>query len=202
MATPRLDRPFFALGAATLARRLLGCVLVRTGGGRRRAGVIVESEAYLGVRDRASHAFGGRRTPRNESMYARPGTLYVYFTYGMHFCCNVVCAAEGDPQAVLVRALAPLDGVDAMRRARGGRDGVDLCSGPARLCQALGIDRALDGEDLTRSDRVHLEPPPPGFLPGPVGRSARIGVGSAHEWATRPLRWFLRTNPHVSRARP
>lgn len=200
--TQRLDREFLSIDAATLARRLLGCVLVRTVRGVRRSGIIVETEAYLGVRDRCSHAFGGRRTPRNESMYAAPGTLYVYFTYGMHYCCNVVCATEGDPQAVLVRALEPLEGLEAMRRARAACDSRDLCSGPARLCQALSIDRGLDGEDLLRSARVHFEPPPTGWVPGSIGRSARIGVGDASPWAGRPLRWFLRTNPHVSGARP
>jgi DNA-3-methyladenine glycosylase len=196
--TARLPRDFFAEDARTLARRLLGCVLTRVIDGERVAGIIVETEAYLGVRDAASHAFRGRRTPRNESMYARPGTLYVYFTYGMHHCCNVVCAAEGDPQAVLIRALEPLEGLERMRDARGGRG--RLCSGPARLCQALSIDRGLDGEDLVRSARVFVESPPVGLRLGPVGRSPRIGVGYAGDWAQRPLRWFIRGNPHVSRS--
>lgn len=196
MPTERLAREFFAVDARTLARRLLGCVLVRVIGGERVSGVIVETEAYLGTRDAASHAYRGRRTPRNESMYARPGTLYVYFTYGMHHCCNVVCAAEGDPQAVLVRALEPLEGLERMRRARGGRD--QLCSGPARLCEALSIDLDLDGEDLVRSGLVWVEGPPAGLWPGRIGRSGRIGVGYAGEWASKPLRWFVRGNPHVS----
>lgn len=192
----RLPREFFAADARTLARRLLGCVLVRLVDGTRLAGLIVETEAYVGVRDAASHAYRGRRTPRNESMYARPGTLYVYFTYGMHHCCNVVCATEGDPQAVLVRALEPLEGLDVMRRYRRGSE--HLCSGPARLCQALAIDRSLDGEDLTRSTRVWLEAPPEGVRLGRIGRSARIGVAYAGEWSRRPLRWFVVGNRHVS----
>jgi DNA-3-methyladenine glycosylase len=197
---------FFAVDAATLARRLLGVVLVRSIRGRRIAGVIVETEAYLGVRDRASHAYAGRRTPRNQSMYARPGTAYVYFTYGMHHCFNVVCGAEGVPAAVLVRALEPLDGLDLMHAARGpARDGsprppTDLCSGPGKLCRALGIDRRLDGLDLLAERELWLEPAL--RPPGGVRQSARVGVGGAGEWAARPLRWFIARNPHVSKGRP
>ena len=180
--------------------------------GRRRSGLIVETEAYLGVRDKAAHAYAGKRTARNESMYARPGTAYVYFTYGMHHCVNVVCGDEGEPVAVLLRALQPIEGLDAMRRARvasgrrrtgasGLRD-TDLASGPAKLCQALSIDRSLDGIDLVDAASLHVESggaSDPTTPPGRVARSPRIGVGYAEEWAARRLRWFLSGNPHVSR---
>ena len=107
----RIPRSFLAVDPEKLARRLLGQRLVRTlGDGTRLAGIIVETEAYLGVRDRAAHSFGGRRTPRNESMFARPGTAYVYFTYGMHHCVNVVCGRRDEPVAVLIRALEPVEG--------------------------------------------------------------------------------------------
>lgn len=197
---PRLDIHDYALPAAALAPRLIGCRLVRVlSDGDTVSGVIVEAEAYVGVRDRCSHAFSGRRTPRNESMYARPGTAYVYFTYGMHFCFNVVCAAEGDPQAVLIRALAPDAGLPRMRSHRGpaARRDVDLCSGPGKLTQALAIDRELDGLDLTADPRLWIEPRqgrPPRLL-----TSARIGVGDASPWCRRKLRWFSAEHPHVSR---
>jgi DNA-3-methyladenine glycosylase len=134
-----------AVSAAVLAPRLLGCILVRRlSDGTRLSGMIVETEAYVGVKDRASHAFGGRRTERNESMYCDPGTLYVYFTYGMHFCANVVCGLRGEPAAVLIRAVEPVGGIPSMlvnrKLIRGEKD--ILCNGPAKLCQAMGIDES------------------------------------------------------------
>lgn len=213
-----LSRAFFEVDAATLAERLLGCVLVRElAGGERMAGRIVETEAYVGLRDRASHAFGGRRTARNESMYGRAGIAYVYFTYGMHHCFNVVCASAGDPQAVLVRALEPVEGLARMREHRAGAGASDggargpamkermLCSGPARLCEAMRIDRAMDGHDLNRAGAVWIGEPS-GEEPAVrmergerVRRAARIGVDYAGAWASRRLRWVLDGNPNVSR---
>ncbi len=195
--------------AATLARRLLGCLLVRVlDDGTRLSGVIVETEAYLGAPDRASHAFGGRRTARNEAMYGRPGTCYVYFTYGMHFMCNVVCGRRDEPLAVLLRALEPAQGVEVMRRHRARRPrarplgDTDLCSGPGKLCQALAIDRRLNGLDLTTGVDLFIQrsvcPP----VDGQLANTPRIGVDSAGEWARKPLRWFLAASPHVSVAGP
>ena len=115
----RLERDFFARRTETVARDLIGRVLVAVVRGRRRAGVIVETEAYLGVKDRAAHTFGGRRTERNEPMWMDAGTAYVYFTYGMHHCMNLSTVGEGVPEAVLIRALEPVEGIQAMRRARG-----------------------------------------------------------------------------------
>ena len=120
----RLGRRFYSTDSATLAQALIGRVLVRAlEDGTRLAGVIVETEAYLGVEDRAAHAFGGRRTARNESMYGPPGTAYVYFTYGMHFCFNVVCGRRDEPVAVLIRALQPIEGMDRMLAHRLSRRG-------------------------------------------------------------------------------
>lgn len=200
----RANRTFFNTDSKSLARALLGQHLVRVlDGGSRLAGRIVEVEAYTGVKDRASHAFGGRRTPRNESMYAQPGTAYVYFTYGMHWCMNVVCGQIDEPVAVLIRALEPTEGLELMRlhRSAGSRQGrvlrdTDLCSGPARLCDALEIDRRLNGIDLTSDDRLFIE-----RVRGKVGKvrtSPRIGIGNAGAWTARKLRWYLAGNPHVS----
>ncbi|MDX2131693.1 MAG: DNA-3-methyladenine glycosylase [Planctomycetota bacterium] len=195
----RLDRSFFATQADTLAPRLIGCVLARREpGGRVLRGRIVEVEAYLGAKDRASHAYAGRRTPRNEAMYMREGTLYVYFTYGMHHCLNVVCAEEGVAQAVLVRALEAVDGLEVMRarRARAGRVPADeaLCRGPGNVCKALGVDLAQNRADLCDGGVVWLE----AGAGGRLGVSARIGVSSAGAWARRRLRWFERENRCVS----
>lgn len=203
----RQPRALFAVTADRLAPALLGCTLVRVlDDGTRLAGVIVETEAYVGVRDMASHARGGRRTARNEPMYAAPGTVYVYFTYGMHWCFNVVCAEVDVPHAVLVRAVEPTEGLEAMRAhrragakpARTLRD-VDLCRGPARLTQAMAIAGALSGADMTADPRLWIEPPARGAPPVGIARSARIGVESAGApWAGRRLRYFVAGSPFVS----
>ncbi len=206
------DRRWFRRSPERLARDLLGVVLVRVlDDGTRLAGRIVETEAYLGVEDRAAHSFGGHRSQRNESMYARAGTAYVYFTYGMHHCFNVVCGDVDEPVAVLVRAIEPVEGLEQMRVHRSTRQrrtplaASDLCSGPGKLCQALAIDRSLDGEDMCTSGRLFLERSArvgSGVGPietGRIGVSPRIGVASAGEWARKPLRWFCTDSPHVSR---
>lgn len=199
----RLSRREFRRGPTDLARRLLGCTLVRVlDDGARLSGTIVETEAYLGVIDRAAHTFGGRRTPRNESMYRDGGTAYVYFTYGMHHCFNVVCGAVDEPVAVLIRGLAPREGLQQMvkRRSRPGRDvgEFDLCSGPAKLTIALAIDRGLDREDMVVSPRLWIEHAPR-VHPRMIGAGPRIGVDYAGDWASRPLRFWIKENPHVSR---
>lgn len=197
--TDRLPRALYRKDAVTLARSLLGQRLVRVDGGRRVAGLIVETEAYLGLRDKAAHSYRGR-TARNASMWKEGGHAYVYFVYGMHWCVNVVAAVEDEPVAVLVRALEPTEGIERMRerrpRARGDRD---LCSGPGKLCQALGIDRALDGEDLVTSERLFIERARRRAYAGRhITVTARIGVAYAEEWAGRPLRFHL-DSAHVSR---
>lgn len=199
-----LERPFFARDPETLAADLLGRVLVRRlEDGTRLAGRIVETEAYLGVIDRAAHTFGGRRTARNEAMYGEPGTLYVYFTYGMHHCANVVCGRKDEPVAVLLRGLEPVDGIEVMQRhRRGARPGnepraTDLCSGPAKLCQAMRIDRSLNHAALPRQGAVWIEAGRP-VGDAEVVRCPRIGVAYAGDWADRPLRFLIRGNAHVS----
>jgi DNA-3-methyladenine glycosylase len=191
----RLPRSFYDRDPLEVAPALLNKVLVHA----ERAGRIVEVEAYRGADDPASHAFRGP-TARNATMFGPPGHLYVYFTYGMHWCANVVCAHGGRGGAVLLRALAPLEGVAAMRRARGGsRRVTELCSGPAKLCQALGIDRSFDGADLVVADRgvtILDDGVPPPAEPG-VGPRIGISVATEHPW-----RFFVPGDPNVSRPRP
>jgi DNA-3-methyladenine glycosylase len=189
-----VPRSFFARDSRVVAPELLNKLLVRGD----RVGRIVEVEAYAGAEDPASHGFRGP-TARNEVMFGPAGHLYVYFTYGMHFCANAVCGPDGESSAVLLRALAPLDGLDAMRVARGpaARRDRDLCSGPAKLCQALGLDRAHDGVDLVQGAEVAVldDGTPPPTSPGV---SARIGISVAVD---EPWRWFVPDDPNLSRSR-
>jgi DNA-3-methyladenine glycosylase len=156
----------------------------------------VETEAYRGPEDRASHAYGGRRTQRTETMYARGGTAYVYFVYGMYYQFNVVTAGEDMPHAVLVRALEPVEGLPLMRRRRRGGTDRSLTSGPGKLCIALGIDRRLDRADLL-GDRIWLEEGR--RIPASrIGSGPRIGIDYAKTWVDRPWRFWLRDSPFVS----
>ena len=194
-----LPRSFYTRDAITVARALLGQRLVHVDRGERLAGLIVETEAYLGRVDKAAHSYRGR-TERNASMWRQGGHAYVYFIYGIHFCMNVVAGAEADPVAVLLRALEPTEGLDTMRARRTrARHDRDLCSGPGKLCEAMGIGRALDGEDLVTSGRLFIERVRHRAHPSrSIVATPRIGVGYAEEWAAEPLRFHLRS-PHVSR---
>ncbi len=202
MATSeRLPRRFFRRDAVTVARALLGQRLVSVRQGVRTAGRIVETEAYLGVADRAAHTFGGRNTARNRTMWGDGGHAYVYFVYGIHHCVNVVAGRIGEPVAVLLRALEPEEGLETMfARRRTARSARELCSGPGKLCAALAIDRRFDGEDLVTSERLFLEATRRRALPARlIAVGARVGVTYAGEWAARPLRFWVRDNPYVSR---
>ncbi len=193
----RLPCDFYARSAVALAPDLLGKRLVRRLNDVLLAGRIVEVEAYLGDEDAASHAFRGP-TPRNRSMFGPPGHAYVYLIYGVHHCLNIVTGPEGDGQAVLIRALEPLMGVDVMRRNRGREAERDLTSGPGKLCQALGVDRRLDGHDLCLGRELWLEDAP---RPAePICAGPRVGVRGDDAALTRPWRYFLKDNPFVSRS--
>lgn len=191
----RIPRVFFQRYTPKVARDLVGCRLVRVVRGRRVSGVIVETEAYRGLKDPASHAYRGK-TPRNSVMFGPPGHAYVYFIMGIHYCLNVTTEADGVPAAVLIRALKPVEGVDVMAANRGVDDPRRLASGPGNLTKALEIGRGLNGEDMTKSDRLFLEP---GRPQGLIGVSTRVGVssGKARRW-----RYYLKEDPFVSKGRP
>jgi len=190
-------------GPLAVAPWLLNKVLVRGA----RSGRIVEVEAYHGANDAASHAYRGL-TPRTAVMFGPPGFLYVYFTYGMHWCANVVCGPEGEAAAVLIRALAPMSGLEAMRAARpAARLERDLCNGPAKLCQALGITGADNGVDLVAATGRGARPgasdasaavrllddgTPPPRRPG---RGTRIGIREATE---KRWRFWVPGDPNLS----
>lgn len=192
----RIERSFLARDPRDVAPELLGKVLAHDAPDGRRAGRIVEVEAYCGPIDPGAHTYRGR-TARNGTMFGEAGRLYVYFTYGMHWCANVVCGDVDEGVAVLVRALDPLEGVDAMRAARGpaARRDRDLCSGPAKLAQALGLDGTHDGVDLLGDGPVGLfddGTPPPAE---PV-QATRVGLSAGAE---HPWRWYVPGDPNVSR---
>jgi len=198
----QLRREFFARDTLVVARELLGARLVRILDGQRLSGLIVECEAYVGQEDSACHASRGR-TPRNAVMYGPPGHAYVYFTYGMHWMLNVVTEREGFPAAILVRALQPLEGIEVMRslrqaRGRPRKDG-ELTNGPAKLTQALAIDKAFDGADLVLGDTLWLEQVEP-MAEGAVQSGPRIGIRYADEKDRGlPWRFWIRGHPYVSR---
>jgi len=190
-----LPREFYDRPTEIVARELLGAVLeCRTPEGIV-SGRIVETEAYVGEHDLACHAAAGRTT-RTEPLYGAPGIAYVYFIYGMYWCFNAVTRAEGEPGAVLVRALEPLAGIELMRARRRlrRRGDIELTNGPGKLCQALGIDG--------RCNRLTLGEPPLRIIPGiDVPRDAvtvtpRIGISRSADWM---LRWFVSDNPFVSK---
>ena len=189
-----LPREFFARDSVRVARDCLGSLLVSTIGGVRTAVRIVEVEAYTGPRDLASHAAGWHRSPRNEVMYGPPGFAYVYFTYGMHWCVNVVCGKEGFPTAVLVRAGEPVEGIEVIRERRGTMADRLLAAGPSRLCQSLGITGALNGHDL-RTPPLWLEEGET-IPPSRCRRGPRIGITKAVD---RKLRFWVKDHAHVSR---
>jgi DNA-3-methyladenine glycosylase len=191
----RVPRSFYRGDSRDVAPRLLNKLLVRGP----LVGRIVEVEAYAAGEDPGSHAYRGE-TARNRTMFGRPGLLYVYFTYGMHWCANVVCGEEGWASAVLLRAVHPVAGVEIMRerRAAATRDR-DLTNGPAKLCQAFAIERRLDGADLVTGDRgvflVDDGTPPP----AEPGRSTRIGLSAGAE---HPWRWYVPGDAYLSRPEP
>ncbi|HXG49319.1 MAG TPA: DNA-3-methyladenine glycosylase [Methylomirabilota bacterium] len=195
-----LPRSFYQPSAAEVAPALLGHWLIRRTAEGCCGGIIVETEAYL-VEDPASHGFGGL-TARNRAMFGPPGHAYVYLIYGLHYCVNAVCQPAGRAEAVLIRALAPIFGTALMRSRRGPAPANRLTSGPARICQALAIDRELDGVDVCAPDSPLLIAQNPErqavvAKQGPVQVTPRIGISKA---ADRPLRFVLAGSPHLSRA--
>jgi DNA-3-methyladenine glycosylase len=185
---------FFTRPADLVARELVGALVVSSVDGRRVTGRIVETEAYLGYDDPASHGYRHRRHAQNEALYGPPGSWYVYRSYGMHWCANLVCRARGDGSAVLLRAMEPVHGVEVMRERRGLSDLALLCAGPGRLCQALGITRlGLDGRMMRLSPVVVLAR---NGWDGEVEVSPRIGITKAADW---PLRFTAAGSPFVSR---
>ena len=199
MKPKKLAREFYLQDTVTVARALLGCVLWRRlEHGELLAARIVETEAYLGANDMASHARRGLRSERNRSMYLEGGHAYVYFTYGMHWCLNVVTQEADTAEAVLLRGAEPIRGIESMRehRPKAKRDH-ELMNGPGKICMAMDIDRGLDGESL-RGDTLYLTASDITIDDADIAVSPRIGIDNSGEAAAWPLRFFLRGNRNVS----
>ena len=206
----KLKREFYSSeDAVAVASDLLGkLIVVPDENGKRVSGMIVETEAYLGVTDRAAHSYGGRRTPRNEVMYGMAGHVYVFFVYGMYYQFNVVCGPVDTPHAILIRAVEPVEGIETMRERRGflsepgaiatgSQRDKNLTSGPGKLCIAMAIDKGLNGEDLLGT-RVWLEDHRL-FSNDEIAVGKRIGIDYAAEDAEKPWRFWVKGNEFVSK---
>lgn len=200
----KLNREFYNRDTLVVAQELLGKILVREIDGIRISGEIVETEAYIGPIDKAAHSYNGRRTPRTEAMYGKYGFAYVYFIYGMHYCFNVVTREEGMPEAVLIRAIEPLEGKDKISDIRFKKyyecltksQKKNLTNGPAKLCSALRIDKNLNREDLC-GDRLYIEE---GLNEKfRIKSSKRIGIDYAEEAKDYLWRFYIENSEYVSR---
>jgi DNA-3-methyladenine glycosylase len=190
-----LERSFYARSALKVARDAIGKLLVHESKRGTLVGRIVETEAYVGVKDQACHGYGGRRTPRNESMYGPAGHAYVFLIYGLHFHVNLVTSRASDPSAVLLRAVEPVFGESLMQeRRKSPKQRRLLTNGPGKLCDAFGIDRAYDGVDLCKGSLYLADGP----SPKKVSRCPRVGVDYAGIWATKPYRFLDPTSDFIS----
>jgi DNA-3-methyladenine glycosylase len=196
--TPVAREWFQQVDTLTMARALLGQLLVHEAAEGPTAAMIVETEAYRGPADRGAHSYGNRRTPRTEAMFGPPGHAYLYRIYGIHVCFDVVSACPGAPEAVLVRAVAPVVGTEIMQARRGGADPRRLGSGPGNVCRALGITMAQYGHPLWEPPLYlahHRDPWPA----AKVARGPRVNIPYAQEARDLPWRFWIRGHPSVSR---
>ena len=199
MQQAKLDREFYCRNVLTVAKELLGKILIKKASGKYYAARIVEVEAYEGETDKASHSYNGE-TPRNKVMFNHGGFLYVYLSYGVHYCCNVVTGIEGKGSAVLIRAVEPIQGIEKMmlnrfgKRLLDGRQKFNLTNGPGKVCQALSINLSNSGLDLT-GNKVYIINKPK-LKKSEIGISKRIGISKSVE-----LQWrfFIKDNPYLSR---
>lgn len=200
----KLKRSFFARDTLTVAQELLGKILVHHTEGQAFKGMIVETEAYLGLSDKAAHSYGGKITKRVETMYKQPGTAYVYFIWGMHYCLNLITAKEGVPEGVLIRAIEPIENKDQMVFNRFHKRMEELSSyqkrnitnGPGKLTQAMKIDGHLNNADLCQ-DILYVEE---GFDQSfEIQTTKRIGIDYAQEAVDYPYRFYIKNNPYVSK---
>jgi DNA-3-methyladenine glycosylase len=194
------EKFFLRENTVSVAKDLLGKLLVvPADNGTRVSGMIVETEAYMGVEDKAAHSFGGRRTARNEITYAEGGHVYVFFVYGMYYQLNLVTGPAEHAHVVLIRAVEPVEGIEIMRGRRGMMPDKNLTSGPGKLTIALGIDRSFNGEHLS-GDRIWVEEYK-NCKKSEIATGPRVGIDYAEEFVEMPWRFWIRGNPFASRNR-
>ncbi|WP_149733859.1 DNA-3-methyladenine glycosylase [Propionispora hippei] len=199
----KLAREFYNRDTVIVARELLGKVLVRELDGQKIAAKIVEAEAYMGIEDRAAHSYGGRRTSRVEVMYGDPGFSYIFIIYGMHYCFNIVTREKGNPQAVLLRAAEPVQGIELMAQARYKKPCEQLTksqkrgltNGPGKLCKALSMDKTFNGMDLC-GDKIYVEEGKNENFN--IVTTTRVGIDYAGEARDYPWRFYIEGNEYVS----
>ncbi|SHI16811.1 DNA-3-methyladenine glycosylase [Sporanaerobacter acetigenes] len=202
----KLERDFYIRDTQTVARELLGKVLVHNVNGKIFSGKIVETEAYLGIIDKAAHSYGGKRTKRVEIMYGPPGRAYIYLIYGMYYCFNVVTKEEGTPEAVLIRGLEPIDGISLMAKNRFNKELSqltnaqlkNLTNGPGKLCQAMELDKRLNGEDLC-GDTLYIEERKVESFN--IINTKRIGIDYAEEAKDFLYRYYIEGNSYISKTK-
>lgn len=194
----RIERKFYMRDAVTVGKDILGKIIVKkTADGRIMSGRITEVEAYMGITDKASHSYGGRRTKRTEVMYKEGGYSYVFLIYGMYECFNVTVGREGDPQAVLIRGVEPLENKNFMWEKRKVKKEKDISNGPGKLTKALGITREDNGADLTAGENLWLEDD--GYKVKNIVETIRIGIDYAEEDALKPWRFYIKDSIFVSK---
>ena len=202
-----LDKSFYSTDALTLSKKLLGKVLVNEVNGKTLKGIIVETEAYIGAIDKASHAYGGRRTERTETLYGEPGICYVYSIYGMYFCFNVICGEKDVAEGVLIRALEPLEGLDEMSLYRFKTPYNELTkakiknltNGPSKLCIAMNINKSNNKEELIKENLLYIEDYNIEVSSSNIVETTRIGIDYAEEAVHFPWRFYIKDNPYVSK---
>ena len=190
-----LNQKFFMQDTAKVAEKLLGCYLVRKIKKQSLIGKIVETEAYLGLKDPCCHSFKGRYTERTKTMYLPGAYSYVYFTYGMYYCFNVVTKTQKEPEAVLIRAVQPLKGISEMKKNRKKEKLTELCSGPGKLCQAFHITKTLNAKNLSQEGKVFISK---GDNSCPVEVDSRVGLPFYEDSSYWFLRFYIKNNPFVS----
>ena len=194
----RIERKFYMRDAVTVGKDILGKIIVKkTADGRIMSGRITEVEAYMGITDKASHSYGGRRTKRTEVMYKEGGYSYVFLIYGMYECFNVTVGREGDPQAVLIRGVEPLENKNFMWEKRKVKKERDISNGPGKLTKALDITREDNGADLVAGENIWLEDD--GYKVKDIVETTRIGIDYAEEDALKPWRFYIKDSIFVSK---
>jgi DNA-3-methyladenine glycosylase len=193
-----MNRDFFRQDAVTLAKKLLGKILIRNIDGKIIKSLITETEAYVGPEDKGSHAYNNKRTKRTETMFKEGGHAYIYLIYGMYNCLNVVCSVKNKPEAVLIRAVEPLNEIDFIKNNRNikSKKIEDLTNGPGKLCQALKIDTSIDGIDLLNNDELYIED---NNFEKEFVSAKRINIDYAEEYVHKLWRFYIKDNKFVSK---